>query len=436
MRARRNRLVSSAVVTVLALVVGGCGDDSGAGSDSGDERTVSIWVPWTGEDFADFENAIAAFEDANPGIDVEATPGVDNTTLLAAIAGDDAPDVVIPLLSYDLYRLCESGAAIDLGPRIEADGLEEVAFTGGGLDALAINGTRCALPYLADDFALYYNRDHFAEAGITQPPRTISELTDAAKRLSKIGSDGTIERAGFVPLIGFYQNYLDRFGEAFGFTYLDGERSTVASDTAVRAYYEWQRELVDFYGHDKLVEFTAGAGDEFSADHGFYQGRISMLLDGEWRTQFIEDEAAELDYGTAPFPVSDDHPELYGSGMIAPGIILVLEDASDQDTSWELAKFLATDVDAQVEFAGALNNLPTLAEAADHPDFDIDDQFRTFFDISEHPETGSAPLHETGILYLELMFRFTERWQAGEVGDLQEGLDQLAAEIDEQLAAG
>ena len=26
----------------------------------------------------------------------------------------------------------------------------------------------------------------------------------------------------------------------------------------------WQKQLVDWYGYDKLVKFNAGAGDEFS----------------------------------------------------------------------------------------------------------------------------------------------------------------------------
>ena len=437
---RRNVGTAASIVAIgsMALASAACGDQDDPGSAAGadDATSVEIWVPWAGPDFDAFELVIEAFEDAHPEIDVQATPGIDSTAIVAGLEGGDGPDVLVPQTPYDLRRFCQAGTTIDLGSRIEADGIDQVAFTGDGLDALAVDGVRCALPYLADDFGLYYNRAQFEAAGITEPPRTLSELTAVAEQLTVRAADGTIERAGFVPLIGFYENYLDRYGETTGFTYLDGERSTVAEDPAVAEYLEWQRDLVDFYGYDDLVAFTAGAGDEFSADNGFQQGRISMVLDGEWRTAFIEDQAPELDYATAPFPASDDRPELYGSGMVAPGMLSILDDANDEDAAWELVKFLATDVDTQVAFAGTLHNLPTLQAAEDAEDFAISDQFRTFFEIADHPESGGAPLHDTGVVYLDLMFRFTERWQSGEVAELEPALDDLAAEIDEQLAAG
>ncbi len=35
-------------------------------------------------------------------------------------------------------------------------------------------GKQCALPLLADDYGLYYNKALFRKAGIARPPRTIS----------------------------------------------------------------------------------------------------------------------------------------------------------------------------------------------------------------------------------------------------------------------
>ena len=68
------------------------------------------------------------------------------------------------------------------------------------------DGKRCALPLLADTYGLYYNKKLFEEAGIDGPPKTISELTDAAKKLTKRNADGTIKVAGFDPIFGFYEN--------------------------------------------------------------------------------------------------------------------------------------------------------------------------------------------------------------------------------------
>ena len=46
-----------------------------------------------------------------------------------------------------------------------------------------------------------------------------------------------------------------------------------------------------------------------------------MNIDGEWRIAFIKDEHPELKYGTAPFPVADAQPELYGAGYITGNIV-------------------------------------------------------------------------------------------------------------------
>ena len=34
-----------------------------------------------------------------------------------------------------------------------------------------------------------------------------------------------------------------------------------------------------------------------------------MNMDGEFRTAFLADEHPDLDYGTAPMPVADSHPD-------------------------------------------------------------------------------------------------------------------------------
>ena len=40
-----------------------------------------------------------------------------------------------------------------------------------------------------------------------------------------------------------------------------------------------------------------------------------MNIDGEWRVAFIKNEHPELNYGTAPMPVADAQPDLYGAGL-------------------------------------------------------------------------------------------------------------------------
>ena len=82
----------------------------------------------------------------------------------------------------------------------------------------------------------------------------------------------------------------------------------------------WQKDLVDWYGYDKLEKFRAGLGDEFSADNAFQKGQVAMIIDGECRIAFLKDQAPDLDFGTAPFPVADAS-DRYGAGYVTGNII-------------------------------------------------------------------------------------------------------------------
>ena len=114
------------------------------------------------------------------------------------------------------------------------------------------------------------------------------------------------------PRPGFYENapahYAPHVRRAVGRTTTASRRWRPSPGWA--DFLNWQKDLIDFYGYDKLTRWQAGAGDEFSASNAFERGKIAMTIDGEYRTAFIKDEHPELDYGTAPMPVADAHPEL------------------------------------------------------------------------------------------------------------------------------
>ena len=128
-----------------------------------------------------------------------------------------------------------------------------------------------------------------------------------------------------------YENVPAHFGPSWGANWMDGEQIGSRHDPAWATQLKWQKSLVDWYGYDKLVRFNAGAGDEFSASNAFETGKVAMNMDGEWRVAFIKREHPELDYGTAPFPVADDHPELYGAGYVTGSIIGIPKTSKHKD---------------------------------------------------------------------------------------------------------
>ena len=89
-----------------------------------------------------------------------------------------------------------------------------------------------------------------------------------------------------------------------------------------------------------------------------------MNFDGEWRVAFIHNEHPELDYGTAPMPVDDAHPELYGSGYINGTIIGIPRGVKHEDQAWALVKYLTTADHPLAVLSNGLRNVPTTTELA------------------------------------------------------------------------
>jgi multiple sugar transport system substrate-binding protein len=190
---------------------------------------------------------------------------------------------------------------------------------------------------------------------------------------------------------------------------------------------------VDYYGYDKLVRWNAGAGDEFSPQNAFETGKMAMAIDGEYRTAFLKAEHPDLDYGTAPFPVADNHPELYGAGQVTGTIAGLPRGAKHVDAAWELLKYMATDTGALTKLSNGLHNVPTtkasLASSAIVPD----EHFKPFLKIMANPNTVHPPIMSIGSANQEAVAAFATKWQAGKIPNLQDGLAKVDQQIDSQV---
>ena len=419
----------------LAVAVAGCTagetQQQSAPAEKGAkaEGTVTMWHFFSGREADAIQEVVDDFESAFPDITVEVRPEQDDEKMRQAIAAGKGPDLGISYSTAIVGSFCSTGAFQDLEPWMERDGVSEDIFPQLVRDYTEFDGTRCAMPMLADAYGLYYNQDLFEKAGIDGPPESADELTEMAKKLTEFNADGSIKVAGFVPTFGFYENSPEAMAPAWGATWLNEDlQPMVADDPAWTEMLEWQKDLVDWYGIDKLNKFTAGIGQEWSADNAFQTGKIAMNLDGEWRNAFIAAEAPKLNYGTAPFP---GKPELYGAGYVTGSIAGIPRGAKNPEAAWTLLKYLTTDTDALVKLSNLLRNVPTTDESLSSPELDVTDDFKTFIDIFQNENSSTTPATAAGAEgYTGTMGTFGERWQQGEIEDLQQGL----AEVDQQMS--
>jgi multiple sugar transport system substrate-binding protein len=443
----------TAVLLAAALVAaacggGGSGSSSSSGSSSGTAAsgssaekplapaTVTLWVGFTGRELKIMKGVVSGFERAHPGVKVDTVGGISDDKIVASIRGGNAPDIAQSFSTDNTGSFCASGAWTDLGPRMKADGLQATAFPPAVQSYTKFAGKQCALPMLADVYGLYYNKDMFAKAGISRPPRTFSELTADAKKLTQRSGDGTIKVAGFDPTWAFYENAVAHYAPLFDaqWTKPDGT-SNLAGDPNWAKLLQWQKGLVDWFGYDKLVRFNAGAGDEFSASNAFETGKVAMMIDGEFRTAFLADEHPELHYGTAPMPVDDSQPQLYGAGYVTGNIAGIPKGAKHPDQAWALLTYLATDQKAESVLSNELKNVPTTTASLQATELKPTPEFKPFLRIFAHPKTQTNPINAAGSANQELFEQMLAKYQAGKVPDLGPALAGVDKQIDAQVKA-
>ena len=435
------RLAGSALTAVLALSLTACFGSSQGGSkdDPNADVTITFWHGWSApSEVKAIQATIDGFEKAHPNIHVKAVGNITDDKINQGLraGGSKAPDVVSSFTTDNVGEFCNSHAFVDLTPFMEKSGIDpKTTFPAAQLAYTQYNGDQCALPLLSDAYGLYYNKDMFQAAGISSPPKTLSELDADAVKLTKQSGDG-YSQLGFMPDYHFYESTITHFGAQWSPSYFGSDgTSNVASDAGLKAAFEWQKGLVDkLGGYSRLEKYRTSFGDEFSNNNAFMTGQVAMIIDGEWRAGMIDDSNSKVNYDVAPFPVPDDLADQYGKGYITGTIVGIAATSAKQNAAWEFVKYLTTDTDAVVNFANAIHNVPSTTAALASPKVDQDASMQTFIKIAQNPNSSTTPSSPNGGAYQLTLQDLGYAFESGKQGDLQSGLDGAAKQIDTDIA--
>ena len=178
--------------------------------------TITFWSAYTTRELHDYQLAFVGFHKKYPWITVKGTGAITDDKITAAINGGNAPDALLSFSPNNTGRFCSSGAWQNLNDRITARTRSTSRSSPkGALSYSGYKGVQCSLPALADAYGLYMNTKLLEAAGFTQPPKTLSELTAMAKKLTVRNSDGSLKRIGLNPLFGHYET-ADGLRQAYG----------------------------------------------------------------------------------------------------------------------------------------------------------------------------------------------------------------------------
>jgi ABC-type glycerol-3-phosphate transport system substrate-binding protein len=429
--------VATAVVLLGMLVLAASVSGGSAQPGKAEATKITIWVGWSaGHELKEFKKVVAEYDAKNADVEVNVVGGINDDKILAALRAGNAPDVVSSFSSQNVGIYCPSGGWIDLAPYLQRDKINVNIFPKASRYYTQYKGKRCALPLLADSYGFYYNTALFKQAGLTRPPKTFTELTAYAKKLTVKNADGSFKVLGYNPNPLFYHGGggITTYGPLIGATYFDKSgKSNLSRDSGWSRLLRWQKSLIDFYGYNNLVKWQTGAGDEFSASHAFERGKLAMMLDGEWRVAFIKNEHPELKYATAPMPVDDQHKSSYGSGYINGTIIGIPKSGKHRDEAWDLVKYLTTNDHALAKFSNGIRNVPSTVSSSKSKELLPDKNFNTFLQIFTHPKSNTVPITPIGADHLQTFSNFIAKWYSGKVNNLQSGLGDVDKQIDAKI---
>jgi ABC-type glycerol-3-phosphate transport system substrate-binding protein len=271
---------------------------------------VRYWEKWSGVEARAMQDVVARFNatvGAEHGIWVEynAISNVDQR-LLVATAGGDPPDVA-GLFDYIVSQFADQGALLPLDDWVREAEIDATAFKPIWWDIGVYEGTLYALPSPPYTIALYYNKQLFRGAGLDPqcPPATIAELDEYARKLTRweTGRDGQpkIVQMGFTTspaMLGWWHWVWPCFFDARPW---DG-RQFHLSTPECRAAYRWVAAQRAELGAEAALTFEATAGAIEGPQNPFLSGRLAMVFQGPWLSNWAMTYAPDLDYGVAPFP--------------------------------------------------------------------------------------------------------------------------------------
>jgi len=238
------------------------------------ETTVRFWHSFNKSSGEAMDRIIADFEAKNPGIDIEAEfIGNYNdivAKLQAAIPARRAPDaVILEVTRYGLFA--NSGVLADLTPYLEADPLKDDLYDY-AREVGVIDGKTYIVPFNTSTPVLYFNRDIFARAGLSEdtPLTTFDEILAAAKTITeKLGAEGV---SGIAAPGQFVRWGLVMANDS---NLIDSQTGAIMLDApgTIEAY-EWMVSLVQ----EHKVASVDGVTEEDNGRDAFLAGKVGIMM--------------------------------------------------------------------------------------------------------------------------------------------------------------
>lgn len=238
------------------------------------------------------EEVLKDFQAAYPNITVKYEPI--NADYKEKIQADFVAGTMADVYYLDVFWSADfmsRGLALPIDEYVAKYGVDTADFHASLLDGFKWQGKLYGLPKGYSTLGLFYSKKAFADAGITEPPKTWEDLRAVAQQLTTADRKGIVlaaDHARFVPFI--YAAGGKLFDPGFSQFYFD-------SPEAVKAMSFYTGLITK----DRVADTPASLGAGWNGE-AFAQGKAAMALEGHWMIPYLKEAAPDLDYGVAELP--------------------------------------------------------------------------------------------------------------------------------------
>jgi ABC-type glycerol-3-phosphate transport system substrate-binding protein len=289
-----------------------------------------------------YKTKLTEFQKTHPNVDIEFVyipyAGYETKYLTAFAGRTNSPDLFLGKVAYYAGAVGVSDVAPDDLQKRWSDSVLDVVQ-----HFYKVGGKWYGYPVSCDvGLELYYNTDMFKEAGLdpAKPPKTMAELEEYAKKLTKYDLAGKITQSGYAQRYsGAPAGIADKtlpFIHAFGGRLYSTDGKTATGFLDSPETIDGVTFLQKLIQTDKVANLELGAPEvQFAA------GKAAMVMRESFLVGYLKTKAPNIKYAVAPMPTG---PKGY------PGLSLLFSHAwnvnkfgQNKDMAWEWLRFVSNE---------------------------------------------------------------------------------------------
>ncbi|HEV2516489.1 MAG TPA: sugar ABC transporter substrate-binding protein [Devosia sp.] len=300
---------------------------------------VSFLTHWAPDTVAKLEAAAATYTEAHPDtkITVRAVPFGDLLTTLRTSGGGAGGATIAGIYDAWLPDLAKDQLVAAVPDAIAAD--TKANWPAGVIGAASIDGVLYGIPNEIDVYALNYNKKLFAEAGITEAPKTWDEFLAAAEKLT----DKSKGQQGFGLINSWAAGVLHPFSSLLvsngGDLVVDGK--PVLDSEAAKQTFELYEKLIKS-GYSDPAMATADANTTGPFLDSFVSGKTGMIIMANWWESALKAGMGDnfADIATAPIPVGPSGDTARSISYSWMTVVNAKASTEEQAAAWDFLNWL------------------------------------------------------------------------------------------------